>query len=699
MVARWHAVLAVWTLLIVLLGGNRLGAEQPAGLQAGAVAVDITPRQWPVRVNGGFLEASADRAEDLLHARCLVLAQGDQRVALLVVDSCMIPRDVCDDAKSRIARATGIPRDRILVAATHTHSAPSVMDYCLGSRDDPQYTPYLVARMVESVEQAVGRLEPAEAAWGAVDAGELTNCRRWLTRADQRLTDPFGRDSVRANMHPGHEHPHFAGPSGPTDPALSFLSVRTRAGKPLALLGNFSMHYFGGHDGLSADYCGAFARQVQERLASGDQHFVGMLSQGTSGDLWWGDYSRPKQDRQMEEYTAELVAKLAAAWPRLQYRADVPLAMAERRMALGRRTPDAERLAWARGVLAAMGDRLPANLLEVYARQAVFLHEYPTTEVVLQALRVGELGITAMPNEVYALTGLKLKLQSPLAVTMNVELANGAAGYIPPPEQHRLGGYTTWPATTAGLEERAEPIIAAQVLALLEEVAQRPRRVYREPDGAYAKKVLDDQPYAYYRMAEWAGEWALDASGNERPARRIGDFAFFLPGPPGAAFAGAEVNRAVHSVEGHLELPGPSASSDGSVEFWFWNGLTLDARPVTATLARWGQQSVTLTGSEDAQPGRLAAGSARGAHAVPRFTWAHVVLVRDKGRMRVYLNGEQELEFDVATQADAAAPPTQVTVGGFPGDTHALHGRIDEVAVYDRPLSPSQIARHYEARR
>jgi len=385
--------------------------------------------------------------------------------------------------------------------------------------------------------------------------------------------------------------------------------------------------------------------------------------------------------------------------------------MAERRLVLGRRTPSAERLAWARGVIAAMGDRLPANLPEVYARQAVFLHDYPTTEVVLQALRVGELGITAMPNEVYALTGLKLKLQSPLEVTMNVELANGAAGYIPPPEQHRLGGYTTWPATTAGLEPQAEPIIVASVLELLENVAGRPRRAYREPSGSYAQSVLADRPYAYYRMAEWAGEWALDASGNERPARRHGDFAFFLPGPAGAAFAGDEVNRAVHSVEGYVELPGlpvsqrgSPAATEGAVEFWFWNGLTLDARPVTATLARWGRSLVTLTGAGDAQPGRLAAGSTLGSRPVPRFTWAHVVIVRDENRVRVYLNGEPELEFSEetidATQPGApAVPSVPLTVGGFAGDTHALHGRIDEVAVYDRPLSPEQVRRHYGARR
>ena len=69
-----------------------------------------------------------------------------------------------------------------------------------------------------------------------------------------------------------------------------------------------------------------------------------------------------------------------------------------------------------------------------------------------------------------ALTGLKLKLQSPLQKTMVIELANGGDGYIPPPEQHLLGGYNTWPARSAGLEVQAEPRIRAKTLSLLRDV-------------------------------------------------------------------------------------------------------------------------------------------------------------------------------------------------------------------------------------
>ena len=120
-----------------------------------------------------------------------------------------------------------------------------------------------------------------------------------------------------------------------------------------------------------------------------------------------------------------------------------------KRLTIDRRTPSRARREWARPLNAARGELPPRNRTEVYAQQAEWIHENPKAEVVLQAIRIGELGITAIPNEVYGITGLKLKRQSPMEATFNLELSNGAVGYIPPPEQHRLGGYTTWPARTA----------------------------------------------------------------------------------------------------------------------------------------------------------------------------------------------------------------------------------------------------------
>ncbi len=146
--------------------------------------------------------------------------------------------------------------------------------------------------------------------------------------------------------------------------------------------------------------------------------------------------------------------------------------MVEKQLALNYRVPDEKRLEWARPIAARIKNDLREEQAGGLCEEAIILHERQKTELKLQAIRIGELSISTLPNEVYALTGLKLKAQSPFAAHFNIELANGAEGYIPTPEQHVLGGYTTWPARTAGLEVQAEPRI-------VETLARRPRGSHR----------------------------------------------------------------------------------------------------------------------------------------------------------------------------------------------------------------------------
>src|SRR5688500_3469302 len=77
--------------------GDDAPAPRGQQLRAGAAAVDITPTQFPVLVNGGFQPVVANQASDTLHARCLVLDDGKLKLAICVVDSCLMPRDLLDE--------------------------------------------------------------------------------------------------------------------------------------------------------------------------------------------------------------------------------------------------------------------------------------------------------------------------------------------------------------------------------------------------------------------------------------------------------------------------------------------------------------------------------------------------------------------------------------------------------------------------
>jgi hypothetical protein len=214
-------------------------------------------------------------------------------------------------------------------------------------------------------------------------------------------------------MHPGYQNPNYTSPAGPIDPWLSVLSVvSAKDDTPICVMANLSMHYFGG-GGFSADYFGEVARLLEARIGKisgkGSPGFVGIMSQGTSGDLHWMDYSKPRRSISRQQYSKDVVERVLQAWKTIEHRSNVTLAMAEKRITIARRTPSPERLQWARPINAGRLDLPPRNRVEVYAQQAQWMHENPEAEVVLQAVRIGELGITAIACEVYGITGLKLK--------------------------------------------------------------------------------------------------------------------------------------------------------------------------------------------------------------------------------------------------------------------------------------------------
>ena len=680
--------------------------------RAGACAIDISPKKLPVIVSGSFFSRTANAVRDPLHARCLVLDDGTARVAIVVVDTLAMSREMLDEVKQKAQKATGILPERMLISATHTHSAPSVMG-ALGTGVDEAYCQYLPGRLVESIEKAAGNLEPARVGWAVIDAPDHTHCRRWIFRPDKMRTDPFGQRNVRAHMHPGYQNPACVGPSGPPDPQLSMLAVQTADGRPIALLANYSMHYYGA-GAVSADYYGEFCRAFTRLVGAEKQAppFVAMMSHGTSGDLHWMDYGKPKNSPGLPRYAASLAELAHQACQKIEYHGRAPIRMAETKLTLGRRLPDEKRLAWAKDVLAKMGDRLPKNWPEVYAREAMYLHEEPTRELILQALRIGDFGITAIPNEVYGLTGLKLKALSPLEPTMNIELANGCEGYIPPPALHPLGGYNTWPARTAGLEVQAEPKITEAVLGLLEKVAERPRRKPITPQGAYAKAVLASKPLAYWRMGEFDGPRATDASRHSHHGTYEEGVVFYLEGPESPQFCGeGRSHRAAHFAGGRMKASLKGLATTYSVELWFWNGMPTGARPVTGYLFSWGPDGdkscpgdhLGIGGTHSAQGklfffnGNRCNEGLGGSTEIALRTWNHVVLVREGKRVTVYLNGNPTPE--IASEAAVSLPPDarEVFLGGRCDNLSNWEGKVCEAAIYGRALSADEVGGHYKA--
>ena len=82
-------------------------------------------------------------------------------------------------------------------------------------------------------------------------------------------------------MNPPRASSDLLKPAGPVDPELMIVSVQHADGRPLALLGNYGLHYVGGYERghVSADYFAIFADRIQQLLGADrlDPPFVAMI--------------------------------------------------------------------------------------------------------------------------------------------------------------------------------------------------------------------------------------------------------------------------------------------------------------------------------------------------------------------------------------------------------------------------------------
>lgn len=443
-------------------------AADPARVfKAGAATSNITP-ELGSSINGGFQDGKAVYIHDELNARCLALDDGQTKLVMVVADSCVIGRGIFDEAKKMVNEATGLPLENMLMSATHSHSCGTAQ--AVGqSEPNPMYQRFLARRIADGVQRALNNLSPAKIAWGSVDVPQHVYNRRWKMKPGGIPPTPHGVTTDQVKTNPGINNPNLLEPAGPTDPQVSFISVQSAEGKPIALYANYSLHYVGGvgPGHISADYFGAFANRIGEVLGADrqDPPFVGIMSNGTSGDInnidFRGGQAKEGPYGRIKIVANDVAQAVAGACKTLTYQDWVPLGVAQKEVALGLRIPTKEEVEKA-SALTKQSKLFPRmeTMEQVYARETVLLADFPKeVSAPLQVLKIGELRVSAIPAEVFVEIGLGLKKRHPQ--TFTVSMANAYHGYLPTPEQHKLGGYETWRARSACLEVDASTKIVA----------------------------------------------------------------------------------------------------------------------------------------------------------------------------------------------------------------------------------------------
>jgi len=183
-VTQWK-ILSGWGMVVGLVllagcGGGYLplvspevsfAPAEPQPLKVGAAALPITPN-GPIFTAGAYPFRTAFTSHDDLWARVVVLDDGTHRIALVVLDLIGINYDDVVKIRNQVAQNSGA--NYVMVAATHTHTAPDLVGIWspTGLHFDDFYNQFLRIQIANAVFKAETSLRPAKIRIASAPAGD-----------------------------------------------------------------------------------------------------------------------------------------------------------------------------------------------------------------------------------------------------------------------------------------------------------------------------------------------------------------------------------------------------------------------------------------------------------------------------------------------------------------------------------------------
>jgi hypothetical protein len=243
----------------------------PPEWKVGLAEIKITPDR-PINLAGyASRNHPYEKVTTDLYAKAMALEDRDSRVAVIVTtDLIGLTAAVAEPVCERLAAKTGLKRDQILLSSSHIHTGPS-LSLDLKERegkatpDDAErtvvYTRWLQDRLVEVVQHALEKREPAQLSWGSGVANFVMNRRE------------FTPNGVILGVNP----------RGPADRTVPVLRIDGIDGKLRAVLFGAGTHNTTLTD-KCYEVCGDYAGFAQTYVQEQQPGVQAMFILGCAGD-------------------------------------------------------------------------------------------------------------------------------------------------------------------------------------------------------------------------------------------------------------------------------------------------------------------------------------------------------------------------------------------------------------------------------
>lgn len=449
-------------------------------MKVGVGKVRITP---PVGIPIlGHCCRISEGVHDDLWGKVVVIESGGEPVAIVGLDLAWpMPEGDYVSIRDAIENCTGIKGKRVMVSCTHCHSGPAFRPHhsfpMSLKRQKALIDPWveeLPRRIGEATSKAVSQLREAVLRFGKVGITGLTYNRRKhipegiasLINIEVKENRYYFGDTSEMPYSLKQQYTYWGMPKeraeelppslpeGPIDPDLSVLCFEDSERRPIAILTNFACHAVATAPPvpalISAGFPGVMCDFV-EQVTGG----VCIFTPGPSGDI--RPYrSKPRGFEEVERIGLVLATATLDGLKRAQPIEEDRINIASELVEVAfREYPPRERIEREIHELEKQFERAKAEGKYAEAKQVLdrinVLH-YPityfdwvnqkgTVNLEIQAIRMGDVILLGIPNEVNVSIGLELKRRAPTDKLIITTLTNGCYMYLLKREEYEEGGY------------------------------------------------------------------------------------------------------------------------------------------------------------------------------------------------------------------------------------------------------------------
>ncbi len=435
-------------------------------LKIGTAVVKITP-PLGTPLAGQYFERGTAAVHDDLFAKAMVFEKDGEKVVLVSCDLVEVTASLVSEARRLANQNTGIATDRIMIAATHSHTGPIIpspgnINVAKGKGADilAGYISKLPALIAESIKRANDALQPATISFGLGHEETISFNRRFF------MTDGT------VGWNPGKLNSMIIKPAGPIDPDVSVLYAESLTGKPIVTVVDFAIHLdITGGSEISADMPYSLST-ILGNVKGADMTTI--FAQGCSGNI--NHLNVKSADEQHGHTEAERIGTVLAGevirtYSRLKPFAVPNISVKSEIIQLPLAEISTADLPWAREIAGKYGkadaapfmDMVKAfKIIDVYERKGKLI------DAEVQVFALGNTcAIVSLPGEIFTELGMYIKSRSPYPNTILVELANGCIDYIPDMKAYMEGNYEPVSARCA---PGSGEMLAAKVLEMLNKI-------------------------------------------------------------------------------------------------------------------------------------------------------------------------------------------------------------------------------------